>query len=353
MSSIAIAMSGGVDSTVAAYLLMKEYEHAEGLTMRVYERGAAIPDGDTESADDNCTDARAVCDSFGIRHNIISLGESFERLVIDRFVSEYINGRTPNPCVECNREIKFGRLFSHARSLGLEHLGTGHYARLVAVGDSLELRMARDTGKDQSYFLWSISKQVLPFLRFPLGEHTKTEVRELAAAQSFLSARRSDSQDICFIENGDYAAFIKERTDKGTDAGEFKSPDGKTLGRHSGLIHYTVGQRKGLGVSFGVPMFVGAKNATDNTVTLCTDAELYGDTLTAHSVNLLVNDTLDSPRRLTAKIRYRHTPAAATAQMTDLDTLHVKFDLPQRAISSGQSVVLYDGDTVVGGGIIN
>ncbi len=352
MSSIAIAMSGGVDSTVAAYLLLKEFGHAEGLTMRVFEDNASVPDGDTLTYDQNCTDAKAICDSLGIKHNVISLGESFRRCVIDKFVSEYIGGRTPNPCVECNREIKFGKLFEHAHALGLEHFGTGHYARLVCVGDAIELRTAKDTAKDQSYFLWSIRRDILPFLRFPLGEYTKQEVRAIAHEQGFQSAHRSDSQDICFIENGEYAAFIKQRTDKGFECGNFKSIDGKILGTHSGIVNYTVGQRKGLGVSFGVPMFVGAKNAAANTVTLCTDTELYSDTLTAHSVNLLTNDTLECPRRLTAKIRYRHTPATATVQMIDEKRLSVKFDLPQRAIASGQSVVLYDGDTVIGGGII-
>ncbi len=351
--SIAIAMSGGVDSAVAAYLLSKEFNRAEGITMRAFENGVDIPDGDTLSADQNCLDARAVCDLLGIKHNIISLGESFNKLVIERFIFEYVNGRTPNPCVICNRDIKFGRLFEHARALSLEHLGTGHYARIVSAGDSVELRMAKDKSKDQSYFLWAIRKQALPFLHFPLGEYTKAQVREIAEAQNFPSAHRSDSQDICFIENGEYAAFIKERTSKGFEFGEFKSIDGKTLGIHSGIVSYTVGQRKGLGASFGVPMFVGAKNASENTVTLCTDAELYSDTLTAHSVNLLVNDTLYAQRRLTVKIRYRHIPASATVQMIDTDTLSVKFDLPQRAIASGQSVVLYDGDTVIGGGIID
>ncbi len=352
MSSIAIAMSGGVDSTVAAYLLLKEFGHAEGLTMRVFDSASPIPDGDTLTFDQNCTDAKAVCNSLGIKHNIISLGESFRSCVIDKFVSEYIGGRTPNPCVECNREIKFGKLFEYSRALGLVHFGTGHYARLVRVGDAVELRAAKDITKDQSYFLWSIRRDILPFLRFPLGEYIKAEVREIAASCGFESAHRSDSQDICFIENGEYAAFIKQMTDKGFEFGNFKSLDGKILGTHTGIVNYTVGQRKGLGVSFGMPMFVGAKDAAANTVTLCTDAELYGDTLTAHSVNLLTNDTLETPRRLNAKIRYRHTPAAATVQMLDEDRLSVKFDLPQRAIASGQSVVLYDGDTVIGGGII-
>ncbi len=267
-------------------------------------------------------------------------------------MNDYINGLTPNPCVECNKKIKFGKLYDSAMALGYDMLATGHYARIERCGDSFELRRAADQNKDQSYFLWAIDRQRLPRLLFPLGGFTKPEIRELAEQNGYESAHRSDSQDICFIENGEYAEFIKEQTGKSFPEGDFTDIGGNKIGRHSGIINYTVGQRKGLGVAFGVPMFVGAKNAQSNSVMLCTDAELYSDALTASSVNLLVNTTLDTPTRVQAKIRYRHAPAAATAYISDDGKLNVKFDLPQRAICQGQSVVLYDGDTVIGGGII-
>ncbi len=349
---ILVAMSGGVDSTVCAHILKEQGYDIGGITMRVWDELCSVPEGDTQMSDQNCRDALSACNMLSIPHHIVSYEESFKRLIVERFIDDYINGLTPNPCVECNKSIKFGKLFESTRTMGYDMLATGHYAKIIQNGDSFELRRASDINKDQSYFLWAISKDILPFILFPLGNYTKPEIRAIASECRFESAHRSDSQDICFIANGEYASFIKQRRNRGFPMGDFIDINGNIIGKHLGIINYTIGQRKGLGVAFGKPMFVGAKNADKNTVMLCTDAELFSDTLTAHSVNLLVNTTLETPTRVVAKIRYRHTPAAATAYITDEGKLNVKFDLPQRAICAGQSVVLYDGDTVIGGGII-
>ena len=350
--NVAIAMSGGVDSAVAALLIKEQGFSACGITMKVWSDAGRIDDNDL-TPDQNCIDARAIADTLCIPHHIVSLGDEFYSHVIRRFLMDYVNGHTPNPCIECNKHIKFGALYRSALSLGCDTIATGHYARIAADanGNAL-LKTATDTSKDQSYFLWGIDKNILPHIMFPLGEYTKPQIREIAAKNGFSNAHRSDSQDICFIPNGEYADFIKHQLTRDFEAGDFTDIDGNAIGRHSGIINYTIGQRKGLGVAFGVPMFVGGKDASANTVLLCTDAQLYKDSLTATDINILVDEDFSAPVRTQAKIRYRHTPATATVIRTDENTLSVKFDLPQRAIASGQSVVFYDGDTVVGGGII-
>ena len=350
---VLVAMSGGVDSAVAALLVKKKGYELGGITMIVWNGNERINDSVSPIPDANCIDAKAIAAQLGIPHHTVAYGDSFKRLVIDAFVEAYKNGQTPNPCVSCNKHIKFGKLYESAVTLGYDALATGHYARIEkSTNGTFLLKKAVDRNKDQSYFLWAIDKSLLSRVLFPLGEYSKPQIREIAENNHFANAHRSDSQDICFITDGDYAGFIKRNSSYSFPEGYFKDTCGNILGTHSGLLNYTVGQRKGLGISFGKPMFVGDKNAAENTVTLCTDEELYKSTLSAHSINLLVDDTLELPTRLEAKIRYRHTPAAATVVRTDADKFEVRFDEPQRAIAPGQSVVLYDGDTVVGGGII-
>lgn len=345
-------MSGGVDSAVAALLVKQQGFDVNGITMKVWSDKGRVADGDL-SPDKNCIDAKAIADALNIPHHIVEYGDEFYSRVVGRFLDDYVSGRTPNPCVECNKHIKFGALYDSAVSLGSDALATGHYARICsdANGDII-LKTAADKAKDQSYFLWAVDKNILKNIMFPLGEYTKPEIREIAAANGFSNAHRSDSQDICFIPNGEYASFIKQQLGRDFESGHFTDIDGNAIGRHSGIINYTIGQRKGLGVAFGKPMFVGRKDPLSNTVMLCTDAQLYKDSLTATDINVLVDEDFSSPVRLQAKIRYRHAPATATVVRTDENTLSVKFDLPQRAIASGQSVVFYDGETVVGGGII-
>lgn len=351
---ILVAMSGGVDSAVAALLLKQQGFETAGITMQLWSNDRAVSDNDAPSElDENCRDAKKVADSLCIPHYSVAYGDTFRKSVIDRFISEYGEAKTPNPCVFCNKYIKFGVLLDKARALGFDRLATGHYARIEKASDGkVLLKKATDKNKDQSYFLWSLSNEVLSSVAFPLGELTKDEIRQIASENALACAHRSDSQDICFIPNGDYVSFIQNNSTLDSPCGNFIDLDGNVLGKHQGLIRYTVGQRKGLGIALGRPMFVGAKNAFDNTVTLCDDAQLYGDTLTAGNINLVACDRFDSPVRLEAKIRYRHTAAPATVEQISADKLLVKFDTPQRAIASGQSLVLYDGDTVVGGGII-
>ena len=329
-----VAMSGGVDSSVCAYLAQKAGYECIGATMRLCGR------------DFNSTDARdaaKVCELLGMEHRVFDFSEEFEAEVIARFVDSYERGATPNPCVVCNKYLKFGLLFDKAKELGCDTIITGHYARI----EDGVLKKAYDLSKDQSYVLWSIPREILSHIFFPLGCITKAEARKTAEEQGFVTARKSDSQDICFVPDGDYAAFLERR--KTYPKGDFTDTNGRVLGTHQGIIRYTVGQRKGLGIAFGEPMYVKEKDAKNNRVVLCRNEELFGRELTAGNVNWLVPPETEN-MRVKAKIRYNQSEQSALVHCTD--TVKVVFDEPQRAIAKGQSVVFYDGDTVLGGGVI-
>lgn len=348
-----IAMSGGVDSGVAALLMQRLGYDCVGATMLL--RPGNLP-GEARGACGSETEAeaaRAVATQLGIPHRVFGFADRFEQEVIRRFVQAYEAGRTPNPCVDCNRCLKFGALFEAARELGCACIATGHYAR-VEKGENgrFLLRRGADPQKDQSYVLWSLSQEQLARVRFPLGDLTKAEVRELAAARGLVNAGRRDSQDICFVPDGKYADFLLRYTGRSYPEGDFVDRQGRVLGRHRGIIRYTVGQKKGLGLSLPEPLYVCAVDPTANTVTLGKEEELYSRELTAHEVNLISLPAIHAPMRLSAKIRYRQPAEPATVSQPDADTLRVVFDSPQRAITKGQSVVLYDGDTVVAGGVI-
>ena len=344
---VAVAMSGGVDSAVSALLLKTQYDTVAGVTMRLYSEHNEDPESD------DIRDARAVAERLGIPHLVCDLGTEFRRLVMDAFCEEYAAGRTPNPCVVCNKHIKFGALLDFVRAQGYDTIATGHYARLERdAHDRIRIRVAADASKDQTYVLWSLTQEILRHVRFPLGEITKAEARALAEQNGFTNAHRRDSQDICFIPDGDYVAFLSRYANMTPTPGSYLSTDGSVIGTHKGMLCYTIGQRKGLGMSFGKHMFVCAKNAKDNTVTLCDGEELFSTTLLAHSANFISGEFPVAPIRVQAKIRYAQKAADATVFPMPDGKVRVEFDQPQRAIAPGQSVVFYDGEYLLGGGII-
>ncbi len=360
-------MSGGVDSSVVAYLLQKEGYAVTGATMRLYRPGMRVDDRGVFSREDapaagvlpcgsdsDVADARAVCDKLGIDHKVYDMGEAFCRAVIGDFVREYEAGATPNPCIVCNKHLKFCALLDAAIADGADGIATGHYARVhydAGSGRHLLLR-AVDTAKDQSYVLWQLTQDVLAKVRLPLGAWHKPDIRAVAAEAGLITAHKSDSQDICFVPDGDYAAFLCAYTGHIPTPGDYVDESGRVLGRHKGIIHYTVGQRKGLGIALGAPMFVKSKDAASGRVVLSGNDALFSRRVTLAGVNLIATERLDAPLRCEVKIRYAARAAAATLHPLGESRILVEFDEGQRAPADGQSAVFYDGDTVIGGGII-
>ena len=349
-------MSGGVDSSAAALLLMEEGAELLGVTLRLFAPHALAPQAQALcQSEKDIRDASAVAAQLGFPHQVLDASADFARCVMDDFAQAYCQGRTPNPCVTCNRTIKFGALLQQARHLGCSALATGHYARTArdpASGRTL-LYKARCAEKDQSYVLSMLTQAQLAHSRFPLGEHSKEEIRAIAAARGLASAHRSDSQDICFVPDGDYAAFIRRHTGRDFRPGDFVDRDGQVLGRHQGVACYTVGQRRGLGVSSSQGrLYVQAVRPAENQVVLGPNQALFRRTLTANALNLIAADSLEHPTRLRAKIRYRQAEQPCTVEQTGPDTVRAVFDTPQRAITPGQTVVFYQDDLVVGGAVI-
>lgn len=354
-SKALIAMSGGVDSSVAALIMRDQDYTCMGATMQLFHNeDTCLPRAHTCCSLDDVEDARSVAFSLGIPFHVFNFSDRFREAVMERFVEAYENGVTPNPCIDCNRFLKFDKLFQRARALSYDYVVTGHYAKIVydAENGRYLLRKAADAAKDQSYVLYALTQTQLAHTLFPLGDMHKEEVRALAEAHGFLNAQKHDSQDICFVQNGSYADFIEHFTGKHYPEGDFIDLSGRVLGRHKGIIRYTIGQRKGLGLALPEPMYVVAVNPHDNTVTLGTDRDLYSDTVTVKQLNLILPERLDAPARLSVKVRYRQQEKPATVIRTDDDMLSIVFDEPQRAITKGQAAVLYDGDLVIGGGTI-
>lgn len=336
-----VAMSGGVDSSVAAYLMKQSGYDCMGATMKLFNEM-------------NATDAEEIAKALNMSFSVVDFSEQFKKYVIEQFIYSYENGMTPNPCIVCNRHLKFDELFKYAMSLGYDFIATGHYVqiRLNENTGRYELLKAVDLSKDQSYVLYSLTQHQLSHTIFPLGSLSKNEVRSIATEQGFSNAGKKESQDICFVPDGSYTNFIEAYTGKKYPEGNFIDTKGTVLGKHRGIIYYTVGQRKGLGLSFSQPMYVSKVDPVSNTVTLAGNEELFSKALTAHNINLISVEEISSPMRVMAKVRYSHKEQRATVTQPDKDTLYVEFDEPQRAITKGQSVVLYDGEVVVGGGII-
>ena len=349
-----IAMSGGVDSSVAALLMQQAGCDCIGVTMQLYHNeDAGISREKSCCSLDDVQHAKLVSARLGMLHYVFNFSGRFRRDVMQRFADSYERGETPNPCIDCNRYLKFDEMLRRMHEMAFDYVVTGHYARVEfdAASGRYLLKKAVDESKDQSYVLYSLTQEQLRHVRFPLGGYRKSEIRAIAEQHGFLNARKKDSQDICFVPDGDYAGFLERFTGRRCTPGNFVDKDGIRLGEHQGIIHYTIGQRKGLGISAGHPLYVCGIDTAQNRVILGENGDLFSDSLIADDVNLISVERLDEPMRVLAKIRYRHKEQPATAWMQD-GILHVRFDEPQRAITKGQAVVLYDKETVVGGGTI-
>jgi tRNA-specific 2-thiouridylase len=355
---IVVGMSGGVDSSVAAALLLEEGHEVVGVTLRVWPwrepRDGATRFGSCcspEAADD----ARHVARRLGIPYYLLNSEREFDQTVISSFAREYATGRTPVPCAVCNQEVKFGSLLRRARAWDAVAVATGHYARITrdeASGRYLLWR-GRDRRKDQSDFLWALTQHQLAAARFPVGELTKEAVRDRARALGLVTADKPESQEICFIPDDDYRGFLQARAPGAFRPGPIVDSRGTVLGQHRGIASYTVGQRRGLGLAGSHPLYVTALDPDRNAVVVGSAREVEVDRLWAERVNLISRSSLEEPVSVTAKIRHGHVPAAATIQAAEFEALvEVRFETPQRGVSPGQSVVFYDGDLVVGGGVI-
>lgn len=351
---VLVAMSGGVDSSVAAYLLQQQGYACIGVTMRLYENETAgIPRGHTCCSLDDVEDARAVAYDLGMPYYVLNFTEEFDEKVIRKFVQVYQNGGTPNPCIDCNRYLKFDHLLNRARELGCDYIATGHYVqRWQDENGRWGLRKNDDPGKDQSYVLYSLTQDQLAHTLFPLGGMHKDAVRAIAEEQGLCNARKHDSQDICFVPDGDYVSFLRQYGGVEPVPGDFLDSEGRVLGRHRGMECYTIGQRKGLGVSANAPQYVLGKDPDRNAVILGEDNRLYTRELTAERVNWLSVPEPDRPLSVTAKTRYSQREAAATVEPLPGGRIRMVFTEPQRAVTPGQAVVFYDGDLVLGGGTI-
>ncbi len=336
MKRVLLGMSGGVDSSTAAYLLKEQGYEVVGVTMTLF----------TKENDTSCIDAKKVCDTLGIEHHIVNYQAEFKNHVIDNFINSYKNAQTPNPCIECNKHLKFGLLWKKAQELNCEYIATGHYAA-IKNGKLCKI----DSPKDQSYFLYKIDKSILNNILFPLSEYPNKEtIREIASNLKLETAKKKDSQDICFIENGVYTKFLEENMDKLPDSGNFVLKTGEVLGKHKGIIYYTIGQRKGLGISYKHPLYVISINKDTNEVILGTESDLYSNTIEITDVNLLVDKL---PIKALGKIRYKYQPTPCSIEVLDNNDIKVTFDEPVKSATPGQSLVLYDNDICLGGGTIN
>ena len=348
-----IAMSGGVDSSVAAKLMVDAGYACAGCMMKLYaNEDAGLSRAQTCCSLDDVEDARAVAYKLGIPFYVFNFQSEFREQVIQKFVCSYESGRTPNPCIDCNRYLKFGKLYERARVLGFDCIVTGHYARITHDGRRYLLQKALDPEKDQSYVLYGMTQELLAHTRFPLGTFQKAQTREIAEKSGFLNAKKRDSQDICFVPNGDYASVVARHAQHPCPPGDFVDTQGRFLGRHRGVIHYTVGQHRKLGLSLPEARYVCKIDAVGNRVVLGAESELYSREVAVGACNWISGDVPEHEFRCRVKIRYRQPEQWATVIPTGSDTIRIVFDAPQRAAAPGQAAVCYDGDVVLGGGTI-
>ncbi len=355
---VVVAMSGGVDSSVAAGLLKEQGYEVIGMTMTLF----SAPSKNYREEDHKSyfrwgavESASRVASTLGISHSVVDLKESFEDLVISNFLEEYSWGRTPNPCIRCNRFIKFDALMEEARKIGASSIATGHYAQIVqesSSGDFL-LKKGRDRKKEQSYFLYTLTQEQLSRSLFPVGSFTKSEIREMAREWDLPVAARPESQEICFIPDNDYVDFLKKRIPESFRSGPIVDQEGQVLGQHNGIIHFTVGQRRGLGIAAPHPLYVLEINSLKNEVVVGPNDLLYKKDLVADRINWISGGKLESPLSAKVRIRYKHKEAKALLSPGDSGKIHVEFEKPQRAITPGQAAVFYEDDVVLGGGVVS
>lgn len=352
-NSALIAMSGGVDSSVAAYLMVRRGFSCMGATMRLYRNeNVGLSQFHTCCSQRDIDDAAEVAFRLDIPYEVVDFTFDFGEEIIGKFIRTYEAGGTPNPCIDCNRYMKFRRLLDFAGERGLQYVVTGHYARIVRENGRFLLKKALDGSKDQSYVLYDMTQEQLSRTLFPMGELSKVQTRQIAREQGFVNAAKPDSQDICFVPDGDYVKFMERYTGKSYAPGPFLDPQGNTVGTHRGAVGYTIGQRRGLGLAMGEPVYVYRKDMERNAVFVGSSARLYTKKLQADDLNWIAFDTFPGKMRLKAKTRYRQTEQWADARLLPDGTLELEFDEPQRAVTAGQAVALYDGDTVLGGGTI-
>lgn len=353
---VMVAMSGGVDSSVAAVLLRDQGYDICGATLKLFNSEDILTSCRTRTCCslEDVEDARSVCYKIGIEHFVFNFKETFNDEVIQKFANSYRDGNTPNPCIDCNRYIKFSKLIQRALLMEKDYIATGHYAQIEYDKGSGRylLKKAVDLSKDQSYVLYVLSQHDLSKTLLPLGGMHKTEVRKIAEERDLINARKPDSQDICFVQDGDYAGFLENKMGIESKKGNFVDINGNVVGQHQGIIHYTVGQRKGLGVALGKPAYVISKDTGTNTVTLGSEEYLYKDTLEAGDLNMIAVEKLNAPMKALVKTRYSQKETEALLHQVDEDKIVVEFNNKQRAITPGQAVVFYDGDIVIGGGTI-
>lgn len=351
---VVVGMSGGVDSSVTAHLLKEQGYEVIGMTMQIWQEDAPDDNSGGCCGLSAVDDARRVCQKIGIPHYVVNFRKDFKKYVIDYFLDEYQHGRTPNPCIACNRYVKWESMLQKALQIGADYIATGHYARIIKdeTTGRFSLKQSKSLAKDQTYALYNLTQHQLAHTLMPLGDYTKDEVRAIAKEIGLAVATKPDSQEICFVPDNNYAGYIEQETGKKCTPGNFVDTSGKVIGQHKGLIHYTIGQRKGLGLSMGKPVFVQRLKLETNEVVIGDNEELFKTTVKANHLNFMAFEKLEGTIKCLGKIRYNQKPEPCKISMLDEETILCEFDDPQRAITPGQALVLYDGEELIGGGTI-